>query len=191
MSHFIKPARLWTMWTLGQDAGSSTPLIPSVCTPLYKTNYLERFFFLNYNHYSHHLIRTHLMANNIRFPHRVYPLFLTSKKNCHNLPCLSTLTSSNTEIRYKIKIKEQPKGENNKGIKKKRNKVDVQERERDSILLLYYVGMQVVQGGNGLNPASQHTQTGRRGRRGGKERGRRRHTAMRKRVRANDGIDQP
>lgn len=65
-------------------------------------------------------------------------------------------------------------------------------KKRDSILRLYYVGMQVVQGGNRLNPASQHTQTERRGRReGGKERGRLQHTAMRKRVRANDGIDPP
>lgn len=30
MSHFIKPARLWTMWTLGQDAGSSLLFLPSV-----------------------------------------------------------------------------------------------------------------------------------------------------------------
>lgn len=51
--------------------------------------------------------------------------------------------------------------------------------------------MQVVQRGNRLSPASQHTQTEREGGEGKRKEAKRRlrHTAMRKRVTAHDGID--
>lgn len=55
-----------------------------------------------------YLIKSRLLVSNIRFPHRLlsthFLLFLYKKEDRANLPCLSILTSSITEIRYEITL---------------------------------------------------------------------------------------
>lgn len=160
------------------------PLIPSLCISRGKTFCLKNCFFFFIRIISS---GPTLLQITFDFPQQTfYPLFLTSKKNCHNLPCLSTLTSSNTEIRYKIKIKDQPKGENNK--KNKKTRLISRKKERfysTSILRWHASGSRRKQIKSSIPTYTDWAEREERG----KERGRLRHTAMRKRVRANDGID--
>ncbi len=55
-----------------------------------------------------YLIKSLLSVSNTWFPQRSSltppPTVPYKQEDCCNLPCLSTLTSSNTEIRYKIKL---------------------------------------------------------------------------------------
>lgn len=61
------------------------------------------------------------------------PTFSYKQEDCYNLPCLATLTSSNTEIRYEIKLKSN---------QKEKIKTRLMSR-RMTNLLLFYICMQV------------------------------------------------
>lgn len=94
-----------------QDAGSSIPPTASQLY-LFKRSALSKHCFfcstVQGDTKDKYLIKSRLLVSNIRFPHRLssthFLLFLYKKEDRANLPCLSILTSSITEIRYEITL---------------------------------------------------------------------------------------
>lgn len=103
------------------------------------------------------------------------PTVSYKQEDCYDLPCLATLTSSNTEIRYKIKLKSNQKEKKNTAL--------------ITTLLLVYYCMQVKR--EQIKPSiPTHTE---RGRRWGKKRKKakccHKHAGMEKQVSANDDLN--
>lgn len=107
----ISSMGLWTMLASCQDAGSSIPPTASQLY-LFKRSALSKHCFfcstVQGDTKDKFLIKSRLLVSNIRFPHRLssthFLLFLYKKEDRANLPCLSILTSSITEIRYEITL---------------------------------------------------------------------------------------
>lgn len=107
----ISSMGLWTMLASCQDAGSSIPPTASQLY-LFKRSALSKHCFfcstVQGDAKDKYLIKSRLLVSNIRFPHRLlsthFLLFLYKKEDRANLPCLSILTSSITEIRYEITL---------------------------------------------------------------------------------------
>lgn len=136
---------LWTMLTFCQDAGSSTPLIPSyLCfihgNTLYK--YWSTSCRVQGDVKSKYLISQWATFDS---PIVFTPTDSYKQEDRYNLPCLSILTPLFTEIRYKIKLTSNQK-------EKQGNKLDVQKKT--TTLLLFYVCMQSSsKEGTDLNPS--------------------------------------
>lgn len=127
---------LWTMLAFCQDAGSSIPLIPSYLHFI-NGNTLSKDWFsscrVQNDVKDKYLVKSLLSVSNIWFPHSLYssPSPISYKQeDCYNLPCLSILTSSITEIRYEIKLT------SNQKVKK--NKLDVQKNDYSTSILLLH-----------------------------------------------------
>lgn len=103
------------------------------------------------------------------------PTVSYKQEDCHDLPCLATLTSSNTEIRYKIKLTSNQKEKINTGL--------------ITTLLPVYYCMQVKR--EQIKPSiPTHTERGRRwGKKKEKAKCCHKHAGMDKQVSANDDIN--
>lgn len=101
------------------------------------------------------------------------PTVSYKQEDCYHLPCLATLTSSNTEIRYKIKLKSNQKEKRNTGL--------------ITTLLLVYYCMQVER--EQIKPSiPTHTERGRRRKIKKKDNRCHKHAGMDEQVSANDDI---